>query len=385
VAHFGNGESRLAQAALAKSLELEGGNVRAHMLLAEIAAQNSDYVQARKEIEAALKLDPGNYQARMMLGTTYLSQQKLAEAQAVFEGLVQAEPNNPAGYYRLGMVHQLRQQYEPALQNYEKALAINPNLLDVFGNIIQVLAEQKQFEKAFARCDRQMKQVEASPAGVAVVYNLKGNLHLARGDLRAAEAAFQKATQTYSNLIQPYYGLAGLYLRNQKADKAIEQFQSLLNVDPKQAAPHMMIGIICDSQNQPELSEKHYRAALEIDPLFAPAANNLAYILADSNRDLNDALKFARLAKEKLPDSPNVMDTLGWVYYRKGLYDSAISELKGSLAKVPDNPTVVYHLGMAYYKRGEKQAAKAELERVLTLSDAFPHAEEAKRALAEMK
>jgi cytochrome c-type biogenesis protein CcmH/NrfG len=114
----------LAQAALAKSLDLESGNVRAHMLLAEIAAQNRDYVQARKEVEAALKLDPGNYQARMMMGTTYLSQQKLAEAQAVFEGLIRAEPNNPAAYYRLGMVHQLRGNVAGSAGR--KSLAVEP-------------------------------------------------------------------------------------------------------------------------------------------------------------------------------------------------------------------------------------------------------------------
>ena len=38
-----------------------------------------------------------------------------------------------------------------------------------------------------------------------------------------------------------------------------------------------------------------------------------------------------------MPDDPSVMDTLGWVYYRKGIYDSAIGEFKGSLAKAPDN------------------------------------------------
>jgi tetratricopeptide (TPR) repeat protein len=205
----------------------------------------------------------------------------LAEAQTVFEGLIRAEPNNPAGYYRLGMVHQCASSMSRSAE-----LRKGPGHQSEPARRVQQpypgSAEQKQFEKAFARCDRQMKQVETSPAAVAAVYNLKGNLQLARGDNRAAEAAFQEAIHTYSNLIQPYYGLASLYLRNQKADKAIEQFQSLLSVNPKQAAPHMMIGIIYDSQLRPELSEKHYRAALEIDPLFAPAANNLPISLADS-------------------------------------------------------------------------------------------------------
>ena len=36
------------------------------------------------------------------------------------------------------------------------------------------------------------------------------------------------------------------------------------------------------------------------------------------------------------------MDTLGWVYYKKGLYDSAINEFSDSLAKIPDNAIVHY-------------------------------------------
>jgi cytochrome c-type biogenesis protein CcmH/NrfG len=48
----------LAQAALAKSLDLESGNVRAHMLLAEIAAQNRDYVQARRRLRQRLSSTP---------------------------------------------------------------------------------------------------------------------------------------------------------------------------------------------------------------------------------------------------------------------------------------------------------------------------------------
>ena len=78
-------------------------------------------------------------------------------------------------------------------------------------------------------------------------------------------------------------------------------------------------------------------------------------------------------------------DTLGWVYYKKGLYDSAMAEFKASLAKAPENPTIAYHLGLAYYKKGEPERAKAELERALELSDKFDGAEEAKKVLAEIK
>jgi tetratricopeptide (TPR) repeat protein len=133
------------------------------------------------------------------------------------------------------------------------------------------------------------------------------------------------------------------------------------------------------------LAEKHYRACLEIDPKFAPAANNLAYQLAEGNRDLNEALKFAQTAKGILPEEPSVMDTLGWVYYKKGLYDSAIGEFKSSLAKAPENPTVVYHLGLAYHKKGEPDKARAELARALELNNGFDGADQARALLAEMQ
>jgi Flp pilus assembly protein TadD len=185
--------------------------------------------------------------------------------------------------------------------------------------------------------------------------------------------------------MRAYYSLAGLYLKEGKAEKALEQFNTLLAVDPKQVGPHMLIGVIYDSLGKFDLSEKHYRAALEIDPQFAPAANNLAYILAEGDRDLNDALKFAQIAKAKLPEDPSVMDTLGWVYYRRGIYDLSIAEFRGSLAKAPDNPTVAYHLGLAYAKKGETDNARAELRRAIALNPEFPEAAAAEKMLAELK
>lgn len=78
------------------------------------------------------------------------------------------------------------------------------------------------------------------------------------------------------------------------------------------------------------------------------------------------------------------MDTLGWVFYKKGLYDSAISEFKASLAKAPENAAVVYHLGLAYNKKGEADRAKTELKRALELSGTFDGADQARKVLAEI-
>jgi tetratricopeptide (TPR) repeat protein len=80
-----------------------------------------------------------------------------------------------------------------------------------------------------------------------------------------------------------------------------------------------------------------------------------------------------------------VMDTLGWVYYKKGLYDSAIAEFRASLSKAAENPTVIFHLGLAYHKKGELDKARAELKRALELNSGFDGADQARALLAEMK
>jgi tetratricopeptide (TPR) repeat protein len=146
----------------------------------------------------------------------------------------------------------------------------------------------------------------------------------------------------------------------------------------------MIIGALYDAQKKSDLAKKYYEEALRVNGQFAPAANNLAYILAENDTDLNRALELAKLAKEKLPEDPGVMDTLGWVYYKKGLYDSAIVEVADSLEKIPDNAMVHYHLGMAYFKKGKSDKARSALEKALALDAGFEKAEQVRKILGEM-
>ena len=74
---------------------------------------------------------------------------------------------------------------------------------------------------------------------------------------------------------------------------------------------------------------------LAIDPRSAIAANNLAWIYLDSGENLDIALQLAQTAKAALPNLPQVNDTLGWIFYKKGLFSLAEGPLK--LAVERDN------------------------------------------------
>ena len=88
----------------------------------------------------------------------------------------------------------------------------------------------------------------------------------------------------------------------------------------------------------------------------------------------DEAMRLAQEVVRRSPDEPGFADTLGWVYYRNGIYAAAVEQLqkavKGAIAKGGDNSLYRYHLGMALAARGDKARARAELQKSLQLAAA---------------
>ena len=99
------------------------------------------------------------------------------------------------------------------------------------------------------------------------------------------------------------------------------------------------------------------------------------------NKSYDEALSLAKLAKDKMPNEPKVMDTLGWIYYLKGINLFALEELQDSLSRIPDNPVVIYHLGKVYYRNKQYEKAREYMEKALELDSNFKGADEARRLL----
>jgi tetratricopeptide (TPR) repeat protein len=112
--------------------------------------------------------------------------------------------------------------------------------------------------------------------------------------------------------------------------------------------------------------------------------NNLAYFLAERNMEMNKALDLARKARELGGENPAIMDTLGWIYYKKEIYDSAIQEFSNCVEKEPGNPIFNYHLGLAYNKKWDYINAKKYLEKALELDKEFKGADEARKILEQI-
>jgi Flp pilus assembly protein TadD len=125
--------------------------------------------------------------------------------------------------------------------------------------------------------------------------------------------------------------------------------------------------------------------ALEVNPRFAPAANNLAYLLSEQGGDGERALQLAQVAREVAPEDPHVADTLGWILYKRGVHQRAVTLLQEAAQKLPEHPTVQYHLGMAAAKAGDPATARRALTAAVASPAAFPEKDVAARALAELR
>ena len=145
-----------------------------------------------------------------------------------------------------------------------------------------------------------------------------------------------------------------------------------------------MIAAILQTQNKRDEAKKAYRDTLAVDPTAAVAANNLAWMMTEDNGNLDDALQLVQTAKTKLPDSPEVNDTLGVIYYKKGLHDQAIAAFKQSVERQPNTAIFQYHLGLASAKAGQFTQARRALETALRLDPKGADASEAKAALSQL-
>jgi tetratricopeptide (TPR) repeat protein len=112
--------------------------------------------------------------------------------------------------------------------------------------------------------------------------------------------------------------------------------------------------------------------------------------MLSKGENLDVALSLAQTAGRGLPNSPGVVDTLGWIYYRKGVYPLAVNYLEQALKlqeknNMPDNPDIDYHLGWAYEKAQQPALARQHFEHLLDGHPNYPAAAEIKKELTHLK
>jgi tetratricopeptide (TPR) repeat protein len=184
--------------------------------------------------------------------------------------------------------------------------------------------------------------------------------------------------------IDAYMALGRLYVRQQKIDEAIAQFDQVASRQRNAVAPETLIGLLLEGQGKREDAKARYRRALDMDPHAAVAANNLAWIYVDEGGNLDLALQLAQTAKAQLPKRPEVNDTLGWIYQKKGLSSTALPFLQDAVQQAPSNGSYRYHLAVAYAATSQVAQARDALTRALASGLSPADERDAKQLLATL-
>jgi tetratricopeptide (TPR) repeat protein len=204
-------------------------------------------------------------------------------------------------------------------------------------------------------------------------------------DKPLAEKTLKRAIELSPSRFEAYDLLGRLYASEGRAAEAIAEFNQIVARQPNSIAAHTMIGVLLESQNKRDEARKQYEQVIALDSRAPVAANNLAWIYAETGGNLDVALQLAQAARDQLPDTPEVQDTLGWIYYKKGFQTLAIASFRASVDKDPKNATYLTHLGLAYAKNGDVSKARETLENALKTDPNAHGADEARKFLGAFR
>ena len=330
--------------------------------------------------------------AYLARGAAQMQLHDLAAAKQDFEKARGIAPNDTEPFNSLGAAALLENKPDDAIGFFESALKLDATNFNALNGLITVYGKRNEFDKAHARIDQTLNSYQNN----ASLHYLKAQIYGYQHDVKGSEAELRKALEIDSHYIAAYSALGALFTNSQQAERAIAEYRKILELRPDNATVYTLIGMLEDSRKNYDGAADSYRRALEKDQNAVIAANNLAWIYAVYGKgNLDEAVRLAQGVVQKNPNVAGFVDTLGWVYYQKGLYGAAVEQLKKAVSvdeafarnnNSTPSATYHFHLGMALKAKGDKEGSRRELEASLRLADKVPftYIDEARKALATL-
>ena len=361
-------------------LKLSPGAIDAQLDLSAVQLSVGRSDESLRLTRRALAVQPSNPTARLLEARGLMGSGDVAGAEKLVNELARDHRNAPTVQALMGDLHNQKGDHRAARAAYTKALSLDRLNLEALAGLAALDAREDKGPDARARIEGALaKQPDSVP-----LLLLAGRTYAALDDHAGAERSINRALEIEPTNLDGYDLLARVYRDRGDVRKAIAELEKLAARSPNAASIHTSIGQMLEAQGQIDDARKRYELALSIDAGMPVAANNLAWLIAEHGGNLDRAMQLAQTAKSKLPESPSVTDTLGWVYYKKGLFQQAVSTLREAVDKEPRATPFQYHLGLAYAKTGESKRARTVLEAALKQDPKAAQAEEARATLKQL-
>jgi Flp pilus assembly protein TadD len=381
-AYVNNGQASLAEQELRGAKDLAPDDADVRMNLAVLLAQTQRTDQAVSLLEETVQKLPTNAVVRMALIRTYLQARNFSAARTAAEDLKTLRPKDASGYYLAALAEEGAGKPDAAEHELDRALELQPDTVDVMTELVHISAMRGKVAQVLPRVQDLVQRSASDAAAV----NLLGEVYFANKDLPKAQQTFSRAIELAPKWWTPYRNRAVAQVAAGDMPAAIATYQSAIKLMPVQPQLTVDLANLYEKSGRIDDAIASYEALYKLDPKDSLAANNLAMLLVKYKTD-RASLDQARTLSTSFASSQdgNLLDTSGWVRFKRGEYADAVAILERAAEKAPGSQVIRYHLGMAELQAGQRERARTSLESALANGARFDGAEDARLTLARLK
>ncbi len=347
------GQAGPAQAALDQVFEIEPWQQQALMLEAKLQLENDDPAPFQR-IEAALREDPEDAQLRLQYARL-LTRSDMDAARKQFEILSAQAPRDGDLLLSLALLNQDTGDAVTAKAYLRQLLALgqrNDEAHYYLGRIAEDEGRPKEAIAAYLEVEDPEGREFFSARGRV------GRLLLESGDIDGSARYFTHQREDHPQIREQLYTLESELLnRAGLFDDSMAVLNRALEELPRSTSLRYSRSMLGEQRNDLALMERDLRTILEQEPDNATALNALGYTLSNRTDRHEEAFELISRALELSPDEPAILDSMGWVLYRKGQAEEAVEYLQRAYVKLPD-PEVAAHLGEVLWSLGKTREAR---------------------------
>jgi tetratricopeptide (TPR) repeat protein len=366
----------------------------AHFAMAHLMVRGGDLDKALVSADEALKQRPDWEEAALFKARILLSQKEPQKARAFYEMFL--NDNRGANHVRLNYARFLvdQKEWQKALEEFKRVadnvpddadtiyavglLSLQNNRLDEADKYLrralelrpqndqarlylgQVAEQRKQYGTAIDWY-LQVKEGEyyfEAQARLGVVMARQGDLAGARRHLDGIQA------QNDSQRVQVALAHEQILRDARQFSEAIEMLNAAIRTVPGDKDLLYARALIAEKLDQLDVAERDLRAILKQDPKNVNALNALGYTLTDRTTRYDEAHELLQQAMELKPDDAFIMDSMGWLQYRRGNTAEALKYLRRAL-EIRNDAEIAAHLGEVLWVMGDRHEAESVWDRAL--------------------
>lgn len=333
-----------------------------------LSLKNSDlaakkYRLSLKALKKSLAKDPGNTEAIFVMASDYeeLGMEKKS-LQVLNRFQKEFGPHKKIALY-LGEYYLETKQLAKAVAQLDYLESFNTVDLNLRIARVLALVELKEYRKAIDSLDDILSEDE----GLDKVRVYLATILMDVGQKRRALEHYLKLSVDSEYYLDSMIQSAKILISFKEFEEALEVLTNVSKVIPNKEVVHFLMGSVLDQLGKRDLTIEQMKKTLAINKNNIDALNYLAYIYAERGENLDEALVMAKKALLKRAQSSHILDTVGWILFKKKKYQEARGYLERAYGLSPKNTLLAEHLADVYYNLNLMKQARALYKKALFL------------------